>query len=69
MGIQHYYSGPAAKAYMNEQLFSDAGIQVSYWDYSNFPEYEQLYPPFEHSVSIIDLLLHQGTKSLNFFKP
>lgn len=67
--IKEYYSGPAAKAYMDEMQFAKAGIQVMYWDYSNYPVYEQLYPPFEHGVSIIDLLLHQGSNAVNYLKP
>lgn len=63
-----YYSGPAAKAYMNETLFKDHDINVHYWDYANYPEYPQLNPPFEHGVSIIDLIMNQGTESSKFLK-
>ena len=63
-----YYSGPAAKAYMNESLFIDHAINVHYWDYTNYPEYHQLNPPFEHGVSIIDLIMNQGTQSSKFLK-
>src|SRR6266496_3721824 len=53
----NYLSGPAAKAYLNEEAFVREGIAVSYMDYSGYPEYGQLYPPFEPLVSIIDLIL------------
>jgi hypothetical protein len=27
-------------------------------NYENYKEYEQLYPPFEHGVTILDLILN-----------
>ena len=53
-------SGPAAKDYLQEEPFSDAGVTVAYMDYSGYPEYHQLYPPFEHRVSILDLIFNEG---------
>ena len=29
-------------------------------DYSGYPEYAQIHPPFEHEVTILDLLFHVG---------
>jgi hypothetical protein len=63
-----YFSGPAAKAYMDETLFNNESISVQYWDYSNYPDYSQLYPPFEHGVSILDLIFNEGENSLHFLK-
>lgn len=63
-----YYSGPAAKAYMDEKIFEDAKIDVHYLDYSNYLEYEQLNPPFEHGVSILDLIFNEGEDSYKFLK-
>jgi hypothetical protein len=63
-----YYSGPAAKAYMNESIFEEAGIKVNYFDYSGYPEYQQVYAPFEHNVSVLDLLFCEGKNASNFFK-
>jgi hypothetical protein len=56
----HYLSGPAARAYIEPALFAEAGITLEYFDYSGYREYPQLYPPFEHGVSVIDLLVHAG---------
>ncbi|RME19521.1 MAG: hypothetical protein D6799_01100 [Bacteroidetes bacterium] len=67
-GATDYYSGPAAKNYMDEQLFLQEGIRVHWLDYSGYSEYEQLYPPFEHGVSIIDLLLNEGKDAVKFLK-
>lgn len=68
LDAQVYYSGPSAKAYMNEKLFIDSGIEIQYFDYSNYPEYNQLYPPFEHSVSVLDLIFNEGKNALNYTK-
>jgi hypothetical protein len=61
-----YYSGPAAKAYMNEELFASEQIQVHYWDYSGYPKYTQLHGEFEHGVSVIDLILNTGIESVQY---
>jgi hypothetical protein len=68
LNITDYYSGPAAKAYMAEEKFNKEGVKVYYWDYSHYPEYEQLYPPFEHGVTILDLLFQKGSDWLYFLK-
>lgn len=66
--VTDYYSGSAAKAYMDESLFEKESIKIHYWDYNNYPEYAQLYPPFEHGVSILDLIFSEGAKSKEFLK-
>jgi hypothetical protein len=65
LGATDYYTGPAAKDYMDEALFENENIRVHYFNYDNYPEYEQLYPPFEHSVTILDLIFNCGKN----FKP
>jgi hypothetical protein len=67
-GATHYLSGPAAKAYLDEGLFKAADICVSYMDYSGYKEYEQLYPPFEPRVSIVDLIFNQGPEATAYLK-
>ncbi len=67
-GADEYLTGPAARGYLNEELFIEAGIKVKWMDYSNYSEYRQLYPPFDHYVSIIDLLLNEGENSGNYLK-
>lgn len=67
-GATEYVSGPAAKDYMDETLFREAGIALVYMDYSGYPKYEQLYPPFEHGVSIIDLVLNTGPDATQYMK-
>lgn len=68
LGATDYYSGPAAKAYMNEELFEKENIRVHYFDYSGYPEYEQLHGEFTHAVSIIDLIFNEGPNSTKFMK-
>lgn len=63
-----YLSGPAAKNYLDESLFKTSGIQLEWYDYSSYPEYNQLHSPFEHFVSIIDLLFSEGPNSIKFMK-
>lgn len=60
-----YLSGPAAKAYLEPELFEQAGIHLEYKVY-DYPEYEQLYPPFDPAVSVIDLLFMMGKESRNY---
>lgn len=55
-----YVSGPSARAYLEPMLFEAAGVELSFIDYTGYPVYEQLYPPFDHAVTILDLLFHTG---------
>jgi hypothetical protein len=55
-----YISGPAAKDYINPSLFSTADIELVWKDYAGYPEYLQRHLPFEHGVSILDLLFNVG---------
>lgn len=63
-----YISGPSAKDYIVEELFTNAGIKLTWMDYSNYPEYEQLYGDFAHNVSILDLLFNEGENAKHFMK-
>jgi hypothetical protein len=59
VGATHYLSGPAARSYLDPAAFEAAGVTLEYMTY-DYPEYPQLYPPFEPRVSILDLLLMTG---------
>ena len=65
-GAHTYVSGPAARAYLDEALFRAVGIQVQYFDYRDYPEYRQLFPPFDHFVSAIDLIFNEGPAAMDF---
>ena len=60
---RRYLSGPAARDYLDEEPFAEAGIEVEYMDYSGYPEYPQLHPPFEHAVTVLDLLFNTGASA------
>jgi len=66
VGATSYISGPAAKAYINENDFINAGITLKYKDYNSYPEYPQLWGKFDHNVSIIDLLFNCGENTSNY---
>lgn len=59
-GAEHYLSGPAARNYIEPEAFARRGIELVYKDYSGYPEYPQFHPPFDHYVTILDLLFHTG---------
>jgi WbqC-like protein family len=61
-----YVSGPAAKSYIDAVRFEQAGIELVYKSYEGYPQYEQRYPPFEHSVSIVDLLFNTGPEASSY---
>jgi WbqC-like protein len=63
-----YVSGPAAKNYLDIQLFEKEGIKVAWMDYTGYPSYRQLHGAFQHNVSIVDLLFNEGRDSPNFLK-
>ena len=61
-----YISGPAAKAYMEEDKLGAAGVRLLYKDYSGYPSYPQFSSVFDHHVSILDLLFQVGPKAGDF---
>lgn len=65
LGADHYISGPSARAYIDPARFEEAGIRLEYIEY-DYPEYPQLYPPFDGLVSILDLLFMTGADAPRF---
>jgi len=63
-----YLSGPAAKGYLDESLFAAEGIEVEWMDYDGYPEYHQLFPPFRHDVTILDLIFNTGDQATTYMK-
>lgn len=57
---KEYISGPAAKSYIQEDNFAKNEIKLLFKDYSGYPEYPQFHQPFNHFVSILDLIFHTG---------
>lgn len=64
----HYFSGPAARAYLEPDRFEKESIDITYLNYDGYQEYPQLNPPFSHSVTILDLLFNTGKNSPGYMK-
>jgi len=62
-GATVYLSGPAAKDYLRQEEFTSRGVEVAWMRYDQYPEYEQLHPPFEHSVTVLDMLFNVGPEA------
>jgi hypothetical protein len=67
-GGTEYITGPSAMGYLETELFEKSNIKVSVMDYSGYREYEQLYPPFAHAISIIDLIFNMGDEAPAYLK-
>ncbi len=62
----HYITGPAARSYIDENIFSLNDIKVEFMDYSYYPVYNQPWGKFTHNVSILDLFFCEGPDSPKF---
>jgi WbqC-like protein family len=67
-GATEYVSGPAARDYVVESCFADLGITLSWFDYSGYPPYPQLWGEFTHGVTILDLLLNCGPDARSYMR-
>lgn len=63
VGADCYLSGPAARAYIDEEVFRERGIDLRWMDYGGYPSYPQLHGPFAHQVTVLDLLFHVGAEA------
>lgn len=63
-----YLTGPSAKNYIDEAQFYENDISIAWMDYSEYPDYPQLWGCFESKVSILDLLFNTGKLSRNYMK-
>lgn len=63
---QTYVSGPAAKSYLNEEIFVNKNINVEWYDYKDYQKYNQFHPPFEHGVTVLDLIFHLGPEAPDY---
>jgi len=67
VGATHYICGPSASSYMEPHKFDLAGITFEYMEY-RYPEYSQLYPPYEPYTSILDLMFMMGKASCSYIE-
>ena len=68
VGADEYISGPAASDYLDTKLFENNNIKISWMNYEGYPEYSQLYPPFVHDVSVLDLIFNEGPNASKYMK-
>lgn len=68
LGATHYISGPSAKTYLDEEQFLKKGILVEWLDNTGYQPYPQLFQPFIHQVSILDLLFNTGPAASSYMK-
>ncbi len=62
VNANHYYSGAAAKEYLDINKFCQKDIDVTFQDYRH-PVYYQLHGPFTSHLSIVDLMFNEGLNS------
>ena len=67
-GATDYVSGPAARDYIEPEVFADYGIGLHWFDYAGYPDYPQLWGPFVHEVSVVDLLFNCGDEAPRYMK-
>lgn len=67
LNAEKYFTGPAAKNYMDETKFITNNIEIEYYNYSGYPEYNQQWEKFEHAVSILDMFFNLGPETKNYF--
>ena len=65
VGATHYISGLSARDYIEQDKFDAAGITLEYMEY-DYPEYPQLYPPYDPTVTILDLLFMTGPEASGY---
>ena len=68
VGGTEYISGPAARDYIEEGVFGEEGIELTWFDYSGYPEYPQLWEGFTHGVTILDLLFNCGKDAPRYMR-
>lgn len=67
-GGTEYISGPAAKDYIEKNIFDERDIKLSWFGYEGYPEYPQLWGEFTHGVTILDLLFNCGKDAPQYMK-
>ena len=64
-----YFSGPAAKCYLDVKKLNNDNINVHWFDFSNYKQYNQCWGGFDHAVSIFDMFFNLGIKETkNYLK-
>ena len=68
-GATAYLSGPErARLSRRARVQRAPASAVHFADYAGYPAYPQPYPPFEHAVSVLDLLFCTGPRAIDYLK-
>lgn len=67
VGGDVYLTGAGSKNYLDEALFSEAGIKVR-WHQFDFPAYPQLHGKFEKNLSVLDFLMMASNSEMKIKK-
>ena len=67
-GGTEYISGPAAKDYIEERVFTERNMKLTWFEYSGYPEYPQLWGEFTHGITILDLLFNCGKDAPRYMR-
>jgi len=63
-----YLSGPSARNYVDESVFTNMNIKLSWFDYDGYHEYPQLWGAFTHGVTTLDLLFNCGPDAHKYMR-
>ena len=58
-----YVSGPSAADYLQSDFFEKNGVELKFKDYTGYPEHAQKYGPFDHGVTVLDLIFNVGPEA------
>ena len=61
-----YLSGKNAQEYLDIQTFKNNNVNIEWMSYEGYKPYKQLFPPFNHFVSILDLIFNEGPFSKKY---
>lgn len=67
-GGTEYVSGPSARNYVEETIFDQYRIKLTWFDYDGYPEYPQLWGEFLHGCTILDLMFNCGKDAPRYMK-
>ena len=61
-----YVSGPAARSYLDCNIFNQNNLEIEWFDISKYKPYSQLWGEYEGEASVIDLLFNHGKDAKNY---
>jgi hypothetical protein len=67
-GATEYLSGPSARDYLSVPQFEQQGVALRFVDYDGYPVYQQVHPPFDHHVSVLDVIFNTGPDAPRYLK-